>query len=140
MLQQQFISFFRADLISSSMGVELNMSGLSTATAGACSNSADIVAGGRFNSWSKCSCQRWSIRCLSLMRVPTPASRMGIETAIEFAKFAKASLRAISRALAFSSAQCGRLALNCALHSLPIHQFIHQVCQPAGSHASTFNV
>jgi len=83
MLQQpralQFLSFVGADLTSSSMGTELDMSGSSTATVAACSNSADGVAGERFN---KCSCQRRSLHCLSLMRVP-PASRMGLETVID---------------------------------------------------------
>jgi len=56
--------------------------GSSTATAAACSNSADDDAGEQFNSWSKCSCQRRSLHCLLLKKV-SPASRMGQDTAIE---------------------------------------------------------
>jgi len=48
MLQQPgalpFLSFFRADLTSFSVGAELDMTGSSTATAASCSKSADGVA------------------------------------------------------------------------------------------------
>jgi len=80
-----FLSFFRADLTSSSMGAELDMPGSSTATTAAYSNFADGTAGGWFYSWTeliKMLLPAPSLHCLLLLRM-LPASRMGLETAIE---------------------------------------------------------